>query len=116
LENLSAYRDEVPALGIVEAGVKCNDKVTSAELCERSFLIKDRVPGNIYASFSDFVDGFDNIQVNRGLLPREINGRIYSRTQGAQELVIIKVRGAVGRLSTDGADGSLKKRGVSWEA
>jgi hypothetical protein len=112
LENLSAYRDEVPVLGIVEARMKWKDKVTSTELIESSLLVKDRAAGDFSASFGELVDGFESIQVMCVLLPRKVNGRICSLTQGAQNLVIIEARGAVGRLSTDGADGSLKK-GVS---
>jgi hypothetical protein len=43
------------------------------------------------------------------LLPHEVNDRNFSATQGAQDIVIIKARGAVGRL---GANGSLNKRSV----
>ncbi len=83
LEILSAYRDEVPVLGIVEACMKRKDKVTSAELSESSLLVKDRAAGNFSAGFGDLVDGFESIQVRRVLLPHEVNGRICSLAQGA---------------------------------
>jgi hypothetical protein len=116
LENLGTYRDEVPVFGIVEACMKRKDKVTSAELSESSLLIKNRAAGDFSTGFGELVDGFESIQVKRVLLPHEVNGSICSLTQGAQDLVIIEARGAVGRLGTDGVDGSLKKRSVSWEA
>ena len=50
----------------------------------------------------------------RALLSHKVNGRICSRTQVAQYLVIIEARGAVGYI--DGGGGSLKKRSVSSEA
>lgn len=96
--------------------MKRKDKVTSAELSESSLLIKNRAAGDFSTGFGELVDGFESIQVKRVLLPHEVNGSICSLTQGAQDLVIIEARGAVGRLGTDGVDGSLKKRSVSWEA
>ena len=42
------------------------------------------------------------------LLSHEVDGRIASRTQGAQELVIIEGGAGVDRLATDGTDSSLK--------
>jgi hypothetical protein len=96
--------------------MKRKDKVTSAELSEGSLLIKDRAASDFCAGFGELVDGFESIQVRRVLLPHEVNGRICSHTQGAQDLVIIEARGAGFRLGTDDADGSLKKRKVSWEA
>lgn len=96
----------------MEACMKRKDKVTSAELIESSLLVNDRAGSDFSASFGELVDGFESIQVRRVLLPHEVNGRICSLTQGAQDLVIIEARGAAGRLSTDGAgaDGSLKIR------
>lgn len=113
MENLDAYRDEVPVFGIVEACMKREDKVTSAELSESSLLIKNRAAGDFSAGFCELFDGFESIQVRRVLLPHEVNGRICSLTQGAQDVVIIEARGAIGRLGTDCADGSLKKKSVS---
>jgi hypothetical protein len=113
VENFGAYRDEVPVLGIVETCMKRKDKVVSAEHSERSLLIENRAAGDFSAGFGELVDGFESIQVRGGLLPHEVNGRICSLTQGAQELVITEARDAGDRLGTDGADGSLKKRRVS---
>jgi hypothetical protein len=96
--------------------MKREDKVTSVELSESSLLIQDRAAGDFSAGFGVLFDGFESIQVKRDLLPHEVNGSVCSLAQGAQDLVIIEARGAVGRLGADGADGSLKKRRVSWEA
>lgn len=116
MENLSTNRDEVPALGIVEACMKRKDEVTSVELIESTLLIKDRTGGDFSAGLGELFDGFESIQVMRPLLSYKVNGRICSRTQAAQDLIIIKARGAVGRLSIDGDGGSLKNRSVSSEA
>jgi hypothetical protein len=96
--------------------MKWKDKVTSAELSESSLLVQDRAAGDFSAGFIELVDGFESIQVRRILLSYEVNGRICPLTQGVQDLVIVEARGAVSRLGTDGADGSLERRGASWEA
>jgi len=96
--------------------MKRKDKVTSVELRECGLLIKDRAAGDFSAGFGELVDGFESIQVKGVLLPHEVNGRISSLTQAPQDLVIIEARDGIGRLGTEGADGSLKKRRVSWEA
>ena len=90
--------------------MKRKDKVTSAELIERSLLVNDRAGSDFSPGFGKLVDGFESIQVGGILLPHEVNDRICSFTQGAQDLVIIEARGAVRRLSTDGTGGSLKIR------
>ena len=100
----------------MEACLKRKDKVSSAELGECGLLIKDRAAGDLSAVFGELVDGLESIQVRCMLLPHEVNGRICSLTQGPQNLVIIKAGGAIGMVGIDGADGSLKKRRVSWEA
>jgi hypothetical protein len=92
--------------------MKRKDKVTSAELIERSLLINDRAGGDFSPGFGELVDGFESIQMRRVLLPHEVNSCICSLSQGAQDLVIIEARGAVGRLSTDGTGGSLMIRSV----
>ena len=110
MENLSAYRDKVPVLGIVEACMERKDKFTSVELSESGLLVHDRAAGDFSAVFGELVDGFESIQVTRVFLPHEVNGRICSLTQFAQDLVVIETRSVVGRLGTDDADRSLKKR------
>ena len=101
--NLGAYREEVPELGIVKASTKWKDKIASTELCESRLLVKDRA--DISAAL---VDDFESIQESRVLLPDEVNGRIFSHTQHAQDIVIIMARVVVSRLGTDRTDGSLK--------
>jgi hypothetical protein len=49
-----------------------------------------------------------SIQESRVLLADEVNGRIFSHTQHAQDIVIIMARVVVSRLGTDRTDGSLK--------
>ena len=49
------------------------------------------------------------------LLSHEVNGRICSRTQGAQEFEIIEARGAESTVGIDGASGSLEIRSVVRE-
>lgn len=110
LESLGAYSEEVPVVGIMKACMKRKYKVASAEPSESSLLIEDRADIS-----AELVDDLENIQARRVLLPHEVNGRTFSCTQGAQDIVIIMARVVVGRL---GADGSLKKRRrrLSWEA
>lgn len=116
MENLGAYRDEVPVLGIVEACMKRKDKITSAKLSESSLLIQDRAAGDFPAVFGELVDSFESIQVKRVFLPHEVNCRICSLAQVTQDLVVIETRGVVDRLRIDGADRFLKKRRASWES
>ena len=103
LESLCAYRDEVVVLSIVEACMKRKDKVIPAKLGKSSLLIKDHAAGNFSAGLGVLVDGFESIQVRRMLLSHEVNGRICSRTQSAQEIVIVEARVGVGRLGIDSA-------------
>jgi hypothetical protein len=100
--RLDAYREEVPVLGIVKACTEWEYKVASAEPSESSLLIKDRADMS-----AALVDDFGSVQVRRVLLPHDINSRNFSRTQDAQEIVIICAREAAGRLST-----TLKKRSL----
>ncbi len=91
--------------------MKRKDKVTSVKLSESSLLIKDRAGGDFSAGFGVLFDGFQSIQVMRVLLSHEVNDRICSLTQGAQDLVIIEARGAFDWLRTNGANSSLRKGG-----
>ena len=61
MKTLGTYRDEVPALGIVEACMKRKDKVTSVKLSESTLLIKNRAGSDFSASFVELVDGFESI-------------------------------------------------------
>jgi hypothetical protein len=108
LENFGAYREEVPVVGIVIACTEWEYKIASTEPSESSLLTKDRADMS-----AALVDDFESVQVRRVLLSHEINNRNFSRTQHAQEIVIISARDAAGKLDTGGADGSLKKRRVS---
>jgi hypothetical protein len=117
LKNLRAHRDEVVVLSIVEGCMKRKDKVISAKRSKSIFLIDGCVErDSSYSShvviYGVLVDGFESIQAARVLLSHKVNGRIKSLTQGAQELVIIEARVAVGRLGTNGAISSLEKKRV----
>ena len=105
---MRAYRDEVVVLGIVKACMKRESKVTPIQLGKSSLLIENRAGRDFSPSGGVLVNGFESIQVGRMLLSREVNGRIGSRTQGAQEFVIVEARGAEGAVSIDSANGSLE--------
>jgi hypothetical protein len=109
---MRTYRDEVIVLGIVEACMKRENKVIPAQLGKSSLLIENRTAPDFSPFRGVLVDGFESIQVRRMLLSHEVNGRVGSRTQGAQELVIVEARGAEGAASIDNASGSLEAEGV----
>ena len=115
---MRAYRDEVVVLGVVEACMKRENKIIPIQLGKSSALLEDRAARDF--DFSPFggvlFDGFESIQVRRMLLSHEVNGRIGSRTQNAQELVIVEARGAEGAVSIDDANGSLEREKVYQRA
>jgi hypothetical protein len=102
----------------MEGCIKRKDEVISAKLSKSIFLINGRVESDSsHAGHSVtcgvLVDSFESIQAARVLLSHKVNGRIISLTQGAQELVIIEARVAIGRFGTNGAISSLKNRKLS---
>ncbi len=109
---MRTYRDEVVILGIVEACMKWENKVIPVQLGKSSLLIENCAARDFSPSGSILVDGFESIQVRRMLLSHEVDGRIGSRAQGAQELVVVKARGAEGTVSIDNANGSLEEEEV----
>jgi hypothetical protein len=112
---MRTHRNEVVVLGIVEACMKRENKVIPIQLGKSSLLILNRSPHNFSPS-GGVLDGFESIQVRRTLLSHEVNSRIASRTQGAQDLVIIEARRAEGAVSIDSANGSLEGRKVYQRA
>ena len=113
---MRAYRDEVVVLGVVEACMKRENKTIPIQLFESSLLIENRAACDFSPFEGVFVGGFESIQVRRMFLSHEINLRIGSRTQGAQELVIVEARGAGGGVSIDNANGSLEGERVYQRA
>jgi hypothetical protein len=99
VRNQCAYRYEIEVLCVVEARMKGNDKVVPIQLRENSLLIDGRAECNFSATSSVFVDGLESIQAGRMPLPHEVNDRICSRTQSAQDLVVIEAWGDIGTLS-----------------
>ena len=83
--------------------MKRKDKIIPAKLGKSSLLIKDHAASDFSAGLGVLVDGFESIQVRRILLSHEVNGRICSHTQGAQEIVIVEARVGVDRLGIDSA-------------
>ena len=104
---MHAHRNEVVVLSVVKACMKRENKVIPIQLGEGSLLILNRAPHSFSPS-SGVLDGFESIQVRRTLLSHEINSRIASRTQDAQDLVIIEARRVEGAVSIDTANGTLE--------
>jgi hypothetical protein len=109
---MRTYRNEVVVLGIVEACMKRENKVIPVQLGKSSLLIENRAARDFSPSRSVLVDGFESIQVRRMFLSHEVNGRVGSSTQGAQELVVVKARGGEGAVRIDNANGSLEAEEV----
>lgn len=109
---MRTYRNEVIVLGIVEACMKRENKVIPVQLGKSSLFIENRAAPNFSTSRRVLVDGFEGIQARRVLLSHEVNGRVGSRTQCAQDLVIVEARGAEGAVSIDNANGSLEAKKV----
>jgi len=109
---MHTYSDEVVVLGIVEACMKRENKVIPIQLGKSSLFIEYRAARDFSPFGGVLVDGFESIQVRCMLLSHEVNGRIGSRAQVAQELVIVKARGAEGTVSIDKANGSLEAEEV----
>ena len=106
---MRAHRNEVVVLGIVEACMKRENEVIPIQLGKSSLLVLNRSPYNFSPS-GGVLDFFESIQVRRTLFSYEVNSRIASGTQGAQELVIVEARRADGAVSID--NGSLEGRKV----
>ena len=104
---MRAYHDEVVVIVIVEACMKRENKVVPTQLGKSSLLIANRAESDFSPFGGVLVDGLESIQVRRMLLSHEVNGRSGSRTQSAQELVIVKARGA-GAVGIDNVNDSLE--------
>jgi len=112
---MRAYRDEVVVFSIVEASMEREDEIVSVQLGKSSLLIDDGAAGDFFPSGGILFDGFESIQVRSMLLSHEVNGRICSRAQSTQKLVIIDVRGVEGAVGIDVASGSLEEGRVVRE-
>ena len=93
--------------------MKRKDKVVSIQFGKSRLLVDDRAGCDLSPRRGVLFDGFERIQVRSMLLSHEVNSRICSRSQGAQELVVIEARGTEGTVGINGASGSLEKGDVS---
>jgi hypothetical protein len=112
-KNECAYRYEIEVLCVMKARMKGENEVAPIQLCESSLLIDDGAECDFSSSGGVFVDGFESIQVGCMFLSHEVNGRICSRTQGAQELVIIEAWGDISTLDNGDSSSLKSKRGLS---
>lgn len=93
--------------------MKRKNEVAPIQLCEGSLLIDDCAERDLSATCGVLIDGFESIQMGSVPLSYEVNGRVRSHAQSAQNLVIIEAWGDVGTVSSGTSSSLSGKRGVS---